>query len=50
MRSIPNRFAHYVQQMRVFAGEQHSIRCGNVATGQCFIRDGELPPLLSKDG
>src|SRR6202158_5875211 len=43
---IPRRFAHYVQQMLVFAGK-YVPRCGNAATASWFIYRGEFSPLLS---
>jgi len=46
MPYIPHRFAHYVEQMRVFAGK-HVLRCGNAATVGWFVYRGEFSPLLS---
>src|ERR1019366_10757392 len=43
---FPTRFAHYVQQMRVFAGK-YVRRCSNAATVSCIIYRGEFSPLLS---
>src|SRR5450432_1371509 len=42
----PHRFAHYVVQMRVFAGKRVP-RCGNADTVGRIIHRGGLSPLLS---
>jgi hypothetical protein len=45
MRYIPHRFAHYVEQMRVFAGK-HVPRCGNAATAGWFVYRGETLAII----
>ena len=43
MREIPPPFAHYVQQMRIFAGKQ-VCRCSNTATVNHNYLSRRIPP------